>query len=84
MLKLVVMVEKDDTGKLWDYTFAEKDGVSVKNSFETTPLLIHKTGFSESDSQRVQAAAPAEKDFITMGVIPLQEEAQEYIKVKKK
>jgi len=83
MPKLVVMVEKDDTGKLWDYAFAEKDRVSVKNSFETTPLLIHKTGFSESDSQRVQAA-PAEKDFITMDVIPLQEEAQEYIKVKKK
>ena len=76
-------MQKDGTGKIWDYAFTQKDWNNNLNSFDTTPLLIHKSGFLGNSPQRSQTA-PAQEEHITIGVLPPPEEVHNYIKNRQK
>lgn len=83
MTKLVVLVEKDGTGKIWNYAFTKKDWINNLNSFDTTPLLIHKSGVLGNSPLRGQTA-PAHGEHITIGVLPPPEEVRSYVKTRRK
>jgi len=85
MLKLVVLVEKDDTGKLWNYIFTEEEEwVRNQNSFGTTPQWVHKFSSSENSPQYVRPTEPTEKDHVTLGLLPPREEARTHTRIKEK
>ena len=75
MPKLVVLVEKDDTGKLWNYIFTEQDWVRNQNSFGTTSQWVHKSDSSENSPQCVRPTEPTEKDHVTIGLLLPRQEA---------
>jgi hypothetical protein len=43
MPKLTIIVEKDETGKIWDYNLPQENHVNIKNLFGTTSFSIHKS-----------------------------------------
>jgi hypothetical protein len=82
--KLIIMVDKDNTGKLWNYIFTEEEWAHNQNSFETTPQWIHKSGSSGNISQLARPTEPTEKDHVTVGLLPPHEEARAHTRTKKK
>jgi len=82
--KLVVLVYKDDTGKLWNYTFTEEEWTRNQNSLATTPQWVHKSDTSENSSQPARPTEPTEEDHVTLSLIPPPEEAHAHTRIKKK
>jgi len=84
MPKFIVLVEKDDTGKLWNYTFTEETWVRNWNLFGNAPQWVHISDSSGSSSQRVRPTEPTEEDHVTLGLLPPHEEARAHTRIKKK
>jgi hypothetical protein len=82
--KLIIMVDKDNTGKLWNYIFTEEERAHNQNFFGTTPQWIHKSGSSGNISQPARPTEPTEEDHVTLGLIPPREEARTHTRIKKK
>jgi hypothetical protein len=82
--KLVVMVYKDDTGKLWNYIFTEEEWAHNQNSLGTTPQWVHKSGSLGNSSQPARPTELTEEDHVTLGLLPLHEEARAHTRTKKK
>jgi len=72
MPRLVVLVQKDDNGRLWDFVFPQQDWASSCNCFGNASLLIHKADYPETVPQHAQAA-PAQEDSVTVGVLAPEE-----------
>lgn len=83
MPKLVVMVEKDGQGKLWDYVFTQKDCGTDASSFGPTRFLIHKSAQLEDITPLVHRASSRE-DHVEIGVIQQHEEKAERIRIRKR
>jgi len=81
--KLVVVVDKDDTGKVWNYIFTE-DAIRNQNSFGTASLWIHNSGSPENSLERVRPIEPIEESRVTLGILPQHEEARAHARIKKK
>jgi hypothetical protein len=62
--KIVVVVEKDEAGRLWDYVLPEQ------NQFEAPRLLIHN---SPLESASLVELPNREDDMIEIGVLPVSE-----------
>jgi len=83
--KLVVVVDKDDTGKLWNYVFTEEGLVRGHNSLEAPSHWVHKPYPSGDSSQGVSPTEPAEEDHITLGLLlPQEETTRVHTRIKKK
>jgi len=75
--KLVVVVVKDDTGKLWNYIFTEEEWIRNQNSFGTTPLWVHESNSSGNSSQCVRPTEPTEEDHVKLRLLPPHEEKKQ-------
>jgi hypothetical protein len=84
MPKLVVVVEKDDTGKLWNYVSTEEELARNQNSFGANPLWVHKSDSSGDSSQVVRPTEPTEEEHVTLRVLPPREEARAHTRIKGK
>jgi len=84
MPKLVVLVVKDDTGKLWNYVSSEKELVRNQDSFRTSSLWVHKPEPSGDSSQIVRPTEPAEEEHVTVGVLLPNEETPAHSRIKEK
>jgi len=73
MPKIVVVVEKDENGRLWDYFFHEKDISAEADAFGTKRLQIHQHP-SLSSSE-----ANGEESFLELSAYPAVEEKQKWI-----
>lgn len=76
MPKLIVLVEKDDTGKLWNYMIAEDEWPRCHDSFRTTPQWLHKPASSERILEHKHPAEPAEKETLTLHLLTPDEESK--------
>jgi hypothetical protein len=74
MPKLIVLVEKDDTGKLWNYIFTEDEWAHSHNSFRGAPQLIHKSDSPERTLEYTHPTEPAEKETLTLRLLTPDEE----------
>lgn len=83
MPKLVVVVDKDDTGKLWNYVFTEEVVRNV-NSFGTAPLWVHKSDSSGNSPQCVRPTEPTDGGHITLRLLLPREEAGANTRIKEK
>jgi len=57
MARLIVIVEKDDSGKLWDYAISEQDQVGNRHNSPSASLLIHLLTASEKRAKTVEQGA---------------------------
>ena len=83
MPRLVVLVDKDETGKLWSYLFTEEGWDRSRNLLETPSQWVHMYISSENRSELIRPSEPAEEDHVTLGLIP-REEAPAHTRIKKK
>ena len=74
MPKLIVLVEKDENGKLWDYPLTENQLNCVGGSVGPCPLMIHKPLCDEAVDESKVDSTPARDDLLTFGVIPQEEQ----------
>lgn len=81
--KLLVIVDKDDTGKLWNCIVTE-EAAGNQNSSRPGPLWIHKSGPLGTGPQPVQPREHAEEDHVTLGVLLPQEEARVHTRIMNK
>lgn len=70
MPKLVVVVVKDDTGKLWNYVSTEEELIRNQESFGAGSLWIHKPEPPVDTSQNAGPTEFAAEDKVTVGVLP--------------
>jgi hypothetical protein len=84
MPKIVVVVVKDDTGKLWNYVSTEEELVRNQESFGAGSLWIHKPEPPEDTSRVARPTELAAEDKVTVGVLPPHEEAPVHKRIKKK
>ena len=82
--KLVVVVDKDDTGKLWNYVFTEEELVRGQNSFGAASLWVHKPDLSGASSQDILPTEPAEEDHLTVGLLLAYDDAPVHKRIQKK
>jgi hypothetical protein len=80
MPKLVVVVAKDDNGKLWDYVMTEGEENHCQNMFGTASGWVHKSHSSQDSPQCVPQTEPAEKDNVTFVVLPPAQEKRQRTK----
>jgi hypothetical protein len=73
MPKIVVVVEKDQNGRLWDYFLHEKNILAVADAFGTKCLQIHQYP-SLSNGE-----ADGEERFLELSAYPAIEEKQKLI-----
>jgi len=52
--KLTVVVDKDETGKIWNYSLTQENMANIKNLFGKTSLLIHKPDILENSNQKLE------------------------------
>ena len=83
MPKLIVMVKKDDTGKLWNYLLSSGEGSDKASSLPIALLLIHKTCFLEETTQPHRKETIRENN-ITIGAIPIHDDIKLHVKSKEK
>ena len=83
MPKLIVVVDKDDTGKLWNYVSTEEELVRNQESFRGGSLWIHKPEPPVDTSQNAGPAELAAEDKVTVGVLPPHEEARPRPRIQK-
>lgn len=57
MARLVVIVEKDNEGKLWDYATSEQDQVENRRNSPSASLLIHLLTASEKKGKTVEQSS---------------------------
>jgi len=77
MPKLVVVVAKDDTGKLWDYILTGEEETRCRNMFGTASGWVHKSYSSQDSAPCVPQTEPAEKNNVSFVVLPpIQEKRQ--------
>jgi hypothetical protein len=68
MPKLLVLVEKDKTGKLWNYIFNRKNEATVVTYLAAPHWLIHKSESFGTVPQQIQIS-PHKTECIKIGVI---------------
>jgi len=73
MPRIVVVVEKDENGRLWDYFFHEKDISAEADAFGTKCLQIHQ------DPSLCSSEADGKESFLELGVSPAIDEKQKWI-----
>lgn len=83
MPKLVVLVEKDDRGKIWEHLLTQEDWRNCQSAFETAPLFIHKPDYSDNGPRRAQKVSTQE-ETVTVSALPQREKARNYVKIRKK
>jgi len=69
MPKIIVVVDRDDTGKLWNYVRTEDELIRNKESFGASSLWIH---MPEPPVDTSRVARPTElvaEDKVTVGVL---------------
>jgi hypothetical protein len=71
--RLTVIVDKDETGKLWDYCCPQKDTTNINDLFRNVSLSIHKHESIE-ESTPEQAAIDDVDDGVTMEFLTLTDE----------
>ena len=76
MPKIVVMVEKDETGRLWDYVFQEKESPTSPNTVAARPIWIHRVDNIESEENEGEKAELVrdESGFVEVCSVPIFEE----------
>jgi hypothetical protein len=84
MPKLVVLVVKDDTGKLWNYVSTEEELVRNQESFGAGSLWIHKPEPPVDTSQNAGPAELAAGDKVTVGVLLPHGKARARPRIKEK
>jgi len=84
MPKLLVVVDKDDTGKLWNYVTTEEELVRNQQSYGAGSLWIHKRKPPVYSSQNAGPAEHAAEDRVIVGVLTPNEEAPPRPRIKKK
>jgi hypothetical protein len=85
MPRMIVLVEKDSNGKLWDYQFAREDFDDAHRSIgNKCPFTIHNACTEEDINKSPNAAptTPSEEDFLTIGIIPQAEQINTFVKNK--
>jgi hypothetical protein len=83
MPKIVVVVDKDDTGKLWNYVSTEEELVRNQKSFGAGPLWIHKPEPPEDTSRVARPTELAAEDKVTVGMLQPHEEARARPRIEK-
>jgi hypothetical protein len=68
MPRIVVVVEKDENGRLWDYIFNEKDISAETNAFGTKCPQIHQ------DSSLNSSQTGGEESFLELSVPAVMEQ----------
>ena len=84
MPKLVVVVEKDAKGKLWEYAFSSADLANKRNVFENTPLILHKYNPPSNLRDKTVFVGRRQKDVLTISVLSASDDIAISQKVKGK
>ncbi|MEM4733242.1 MAG: hypothetical protein QXD70_01795 [Candidatus Bathyarchaeia archaeon] len=71
MPKTIIMVEKDASGKLWNYFFNEIEFPKIRTL--TRPTKVHFTGNPPNNFPNQPIPTPEETDGVTIGMLPLEE-----------
>jgi len=83
MPKIVVIVEKDETGRLWNYVLPEEDLAGNLNAFSGRSLLIHQSDFRQDESVPVEDVRD-KSSLVELGAMPIFEEKYAHAESKRK
>ena len=76
MPKIVVMVEKDETGRLWDYVLQEKELSGIPNAIASRPIWIHRVDDIENVKYETVRSEVVrnESSFVEVCSVPILED----------
>ncbi len=79
MPKIIVLVDKDDKGKLWNYVFTGEDkAMAASAQLNVRLFMIHKSEESAENIQQSIQKSPAEHENIIVGMFPLSKKHATY------
>ena len=78
MSRLTVVVDRDDTGKLWNYVFLQDELSRASKPLATSAIIVHR---SEPSSEKTNTSEkPASmRDYITIGALPPREKMRKKV-----